>query len=185
MKLLDGRRRMLGSADPATLTAIDMLASNHDSQGNLEEAERLFVEALNGRRRALGKDDTDTAATLDRLGWIRARSDKFAEAEPLLRECLEIREKTTPDDWQRFHTASLLGACLAGEKKFVEAEPILISSYKALTDREKLVPPFQKKVISAAGARIVLFYERSGEKSKADEWRKKILPSSPAVPSKP
>ncbi len=45
------------------------------------------------------------------------------EAEPLLRECLEIREKTMPNDWLRFHTEGLLGACLVGEKKYEEAEP--------------------------------------------------------------
>ena len=56
----------------------------------------------------------------------------------------EVRKNTTPEDWSRFNTESLLGGCLVDQKRFKEAEPILLSSYEGLKAREKSVPAFHK-----------------------------------------
>ena len=61
---------------------------------------------------------------------VRTLRQEPADAERVLRECLEIRKNTTPEDWSRFNTESLLGGCLVDQKRFKEAEPILLSSYE-------------------------------------------------------
>jgi len=187
---LEGRRKVLGLEDPTTLTSLDMLATCYANQKKYKLAEPLFVEALEGRRRVLGNETPETLGTMASLGRLRVQCGKSSEAEPLLRECLEVRKKTMPDNWLRFNTESLLGACLVGEKKYNEAERLLISSYQGLKDRENKLPPAPKQRVSEASERIVQLYDAWGNKEKAGEWRKKLSsppssPSPPAVPPKP
>ncbi len=42
-----------------------------------------------------------------------------------------MRTKIQPDNWITFHTKSLLGAALLGQKKVAEAEP---SSWRAMRE---------------------------------------------------
>jgi hypothetical protein len=62
---------------------------------------------MQGRRNKLGADRPETLDAMDAVGVVRCFRRNFAEAEPVLRECLEIRTKTMPESWQRYHTESL------------------------------------------------------------------------------
>ena len=62
-----------------------------------------------------------------------------------MRECLLIREKTEPDAWTTFHTKSLLGGSLLGQKNLPPdaAEPLLLAGYEGMKAREAKIPPKQ------------------------------------------
>jgi hypothetical protein len=79
-------------------------------------AENYAEQALAGRRRVLGPENPDTLLS----------QGKFAESEPVAREALEAEKKARPNDWQRYRSASLLGASLSGEKNYAEGGPLLL-----------------------------------------------------------
>ena len=170
VELLESRRRLRGGDDPDTLTAMHELAECYHSQGKHDQAESLLVDVVKGRQRVLGAEQPETVAAMETLGIVRGNRKNFAEAEQVFRECLEIRKKTMPDSWQRYHTESEIGHCLTGQKKFIEAEPILLSAYDGMKAREKDNSPILKGYLSSAAGRINRLYEAWGKKEKRDEW---------------
>ena len=98
---------------------------------------------------------------------------KFAESEPLAREVIEFDRKKRPDDWQRFHAESLLGASLAGQKKYTEAEPLLLEGYQAMAARKNRMGVPDYYHLDLAREWLVQLYEASGQPAKAVEFRKK------------
>ena len=60
----------------------------------------------------LGDGSPEVASTKTNLGRVLLDMENHAAAEALLRESLGVREQVLPDDWSRFHTASLLGGSL-------------------------------------------------------------------------
>ena len=84
-----------------------------------------------------------------------------------------------PNDWSRFHSESLLGESLLGQKKFDEAKPLLIEGYEGMKEREAKIPAPLKHHLTEAGERVVRLYEAMGRTDRADEWRRKL----PAPPS--
>jgi eukaryotic-like serine/threonine-protein kinase len=98
---------------------------------------------------------------------------KFAEGEPLAQEALELGRKVQPDDWERFRAASLLGACLAGQKKYVAAEPLLLEGYQGmLAGKDRIAAPDQYH-LKLAHEWLVQLYQAWGKPDKAAEWTKK------------
>jgi hypothetical protein len=99
---------------------------------------------------------------------------KFAEAEPLAREALEFNRKKQPDNWQRFHAESLLGASLAGQKKYAEAEPLLLEGYSGLVERKDRIAVPDWYHLERGGDWLVQLYQAWGKPVKAAEWKKKL-----------
>ena len=58
-----------------------------------------------------------------------------ADAEAVLHESLVIRERKQPDDWVTFHTRSLLGGSLLGQKRYADAEPLLLAGSEGVRQR--------------------------------------------------
>lgn len=78
--------------------------------------------------------------------------------------------------WTTFHTKSLLGGSLAGQKNYAEAEPLLLSGYEGMREREAKIPPEGKPRLTEALERIVQLYDGWGKPDKAAEWRAKLPP---------
>ena len=51
-----------------------------------------------------------------------------------------------PEEWETFHTQSLLGAALLGQEKYTDAEPLLLAGYDGLTEREAKIPALYKTI---------------------------------------
>jgi eukaryotic-like serine/threonine-protein kinase len=135
-KTVQGLRMALGADHPSTLFAIEQLASAYEAQGDYyTRAEVLLKNAFEGYRHAVGDQNPDTITVKERLGGNCMKQRRYAEAEPLLRQCLAFRERTEPDDWQRFRAESLLGATLANLDKYSEAEPMLLTGYEGMKQR--------------------------------------------------
>jgi hypothetical protein len=73
-----------------------------------------------------------------------------------------------------FHTESLLGAALLGQKKNTEAEPLLLAGYAGLKQREAEVPPQSKPCLTEAVERLVQVFEATGPKDEAAKWREEL-----------
>ena len=116
------------------------LAVTCSQAGRLDEAIPLFEEVVKLRKKKLLPDHPDTLASTDGLIEAYLNARRWAEAAAAAREGLEARTRKSPDDWSQFHTMSLLGAALAGQKKYPHAEPPLIAGYEGLKGREAKIP---------------------------------------------
>lgn len=72
--------------------ALGHLAMLYDGQGQVEQAEKLYVEALVLCRRIEDLDPLDLANTGNRLARFYDRGGRYPEAEPLLTEANELYE---------------------------------------------------------------------------------------------
>ena len=158
------------------------LATAYRDAGRLNDAVLLFEETLKLQKAKLGPDHPGTLNTMNNLAGTYLNAQRWAEALTTARECLELRAKKMPDDWQRFHTMSQLGAAQTGQTKYAEAEPMLLQGYDGLKAREAKIPAMRKKNLAEAAARIVPFYEAWGKKDKADEWRAKLQAQKAIAP---
>jgi hypothetical protein len=144
-------------------------------------------KTLQRRQHVLGTEHAETLNTMDLLGLVRIAREEYGLAETVLGECLEKRAKALPDHWSRFHTESLLGGCLIGQKKYAEAETHLLSAYRGMKDREKTMSPALKPRLSEAAGRLIRLYDAWGKMSQAEEWRRKRspIPDSVELPADP
>jgi non-specific serine/threonine protein kinase/serine/threonine-protein kinase len=164
-------QRSLGPEHPRTLDGMTVLAETYADEGRNAEAETLLAKLADTRRRVLGGEHPDTLETLLWLGKTRLRQHKFAEAETVLREALPLYEKAMPDSWQRYECENLLGASVAGQKNSADAERLLVSGYNGMFQRRATIDAANGPRLVQAGERVVQFYESSGNREKAAEWK--------------
>ena len=157
-----------------TLQAVESMADLYRSWIKPAQAEHLLRPVLRIRRGMLGDGSPEVASTKTNLGRVLLDMENHAAAEPLLRESLGVREQVLPDDWSRFHTASLLGGSLLGQGRYAQAEPLLVSGYEGLKAREKSIPPQGDTLLLEAAGRILKLYECWGKPEKVAEWRAKL-----------
>ncbi len=162
------QKAKLGPDHPETLQSLDYLASAYHVTGKLD----LATELLSEFRQVFPKDSPQLADRLAQVSLDVLQQKQWAEAEPLLRECLAIRQKSERDAWTTFHTQSLLGAALLGQKKYADAEPPLFQGYEGMKQREKTIPPLAKIRLTEALDRLVQLYEALEKKDEAAKWRK-------------
>jgi serine/threonine protein kinase/tetratricopeptide (TPR) repeat protein len=145
--------------------------------------ERLqqFDQAESWRRKLLavtkersGPNSLTYAGELANLGTNLLHQKKWADADAVIRDCLAIREKQQPDAWNTFSAQSMLGEVLLGQQKYADAEPLLLAGYEGLKQRAARVPPQAKVRLTEAVRRLVQLYEATGQKDKANEWRKEL-----------
>jgi hypothetical protein len=138
-----------------------------------EKAEPVLRELAEFWKEKAGADSVPYASQLASLGRNLLQQQKPA-AEQILRESMGIREKKEPKDWSIFNTYSLLGGALLVQKRYAEAEPLLLKGYEGMKQREAKIPANSRNRLTEAVERLVQLYDASGQKDKADEWRKKL-----------
>ncbi|MCA9719805.1 MAG: serine/threonine protein kinase, partial [Myxococcales bacterium] len=108
------RRRVLGPDHPDVAWALNNLAIDHASLGDLVRARALHEEALQLRRRVLGPTHPDVANSLFNLATVHRGADEIDEAQALHEEALAIRERALggdhPDVAQSRNSLALLHA---------------------------------------------------------------------------
>jgi serine/threonine protein kinase len=164
----------LGPDHPQTLDWMYWLALAYREAGKLEREESLWRELLERQREKAGPQSAATADILVGLGRNLLKQHRYADAEPLLRDCLAIIAQQQPDDLRRFNRESMLGGALLGQQKYAEAEPLLVKGYEGLKQRQDKIPAQWKIILPEALERLVQLYDATGQKAKADEWRKKL-----------
>jgi eukaryotic-like serine/threonine-protein kinase len=97
-------------------------------------------------------------------------ASRFRAAELLLRSCLDHREKAGADNWGTYHTKSMLGGALLGQKKYADAEPLLLAGYGGMKLREAQIVAVDKVRLSEAAARLMQLYEALDNKVEAAKW---------------
>jgi tetratricopeptide (TPR) repeat protein len=155
----------LGADHPHTLLSMSNLALALQETRGHARALQLWREILAVRSRTLPADHPDGAAARAGLARCLLQMGRPAEAEPLLRESLAVRQKQQPEGWATFHTESLLGGSLLGQRKYAEAEPLLAEGYRGLHERRSQVPFPSRDFLSEARQRLVELYGAWGRKA--------------------
>jgi tetratricopeptide (TPR) repeat protein len=150
------------------------LGETYERAGEFAKAESVYRETLQTARQRHKEASSPSAALQASLADNLLKQQRYAEAEPLLRECLSFREQKETNDYLTFNTKSLLGGSLLGQKKYAEAEPLLLGGYEGMKQREGKIPPVRKVRLTEAIERLVQFYEVTGKKDKAAEWRARL-----------
>ena len=93
--LIERAAEVSGSAasTPAWAASREVLAELRIQQGRMEEAERLFAEALSVRARISGPDAPETTLAQIRLGSLQADRERFDAAEGMLQRALDLRRR--------------------------------------------------------------------------------------------
>jgi tetratricopeptide (TPR) repeat protein/tRNA A-37 threonylcarbamoyl transferase component Bud32 len=194
--VIESWRQLLGTDDSETFDALQQLAAVRFQSGKQPEAIDVERRVLEVALRARGERDPFTQWLAADLLWLykqQQRSDpdvadieallsrqllaekKYAAAEALLSDCLKIREKHLADDWSTFVTQGMLGAALLGQQQYADAEPLLLAGYQGMIQRAAMMPRRWRlaSAIEIVG-RLVELYEMTGQKQKAEQWRKKL-----------
>lgn len=161
-------------ADWELALARQQLSLLRDRQGRWAEAETLGRQAYQRLHTEYAPDHPHIARMVGELGNRLLRQHKFAEAEAELRACLAIREKKTPNDWQRYLAQCQLGAALLGQKKYEAAEAHLLAGFEGLKAREAALDEDGRQGLRETGEWIVRLYEEWGRPDKAAAWRTRL-----------
>ncbi len=176
-RVLAIRTKTFGPDSPATLNSLQSLGLAIAAQKRFPEAEALFTKTLDTLRRGSNLELPISLSVMHSLAVAYTEQGKYNQAESLLRECLVLREKVSPDAWERYQTLNQLGQTLLLQKRFAEAEPNLVSGYQGMMDRYAKIAINARAGVARSGARIVQLYEQWGKSEKASEWRAKIASS--------
>ena len=133
-----------------------------------EEAERLFRKATAMVRASLGDSHPKVAGNEVQYGLFLLQIGRLDDAEKHILGARRITER--PDMEGHFlvgETSSILGEYYTVRGEHAKAEPLLLDGYKAL--HEELGPRSART--RRALARVVAFYEATGQPDKAEEFR--------------
>jgi tetratricopeptide (TPR) repeat protein/tRNA A-37 threonylcarbamoyl transferase component Bud32 len=167
---LEKMKAKFGADHSRTLTCMHRLANALQEAKQHDRALALWRELVALESKKL---PADRAGNLAGLGRCLLQMGQPGEAEPLLREALGIREQKQPDAWETFHTRSLVGGCLLGQKKYAAAEPLLLAGYDGMEKRQAKIPFPDKVYLKEALERVIQLYEATDRKDQAEKWRQK------------
>ncbi len=121
---VDTYTRDLGPENRETLDAVGLLGLIHFDKDEVDDAERLFREALDGLQRA-GPHDRETLTTRHNLALLLQYKGEYAAAEEMLRKVLESQRSATENDGEdAFTTMNSLAVLLRDTERLVEAESL-------------------------------------------------------------
>jgi serine/threonine protein kinase/Flp pilus assembly protein TadD len=162
----------LGPDAPLTVGAQANLATALLYQGKVEDAEKLYVEALGRMRRVFPPDDPVTLATMSNLAAVYWRHDKYEESLHLLEEALEAQRRTLGEESREtLKTMHNLAGTYLNMRHVDEARQM----YEKTLDLERRhLPAADPYTLNTTlGLADLLTFE--GRRDKANELREEVL----------
>jgi tetratricopeptide (TPR) repeat protein len=89
-QVLNARRQILPPAHPELSESINLLAQIHERQGQMEESEPLYREAMVINEAVLGKEHPQTAASYNNLAKALCALNRYEDALPLYEQSVQI-----------------------------------------------------------------------------------------------
>jgi non-specific serine/threonine protein kinase/serine/threonine-protein kinase len=142
--------------------------------GKTAEGVALVKDGVTASRKLFLPGSPRLGVALAQSGHHLLRLKAWPDAEVVLRECLDIRMHQEPDDWSTFHTRSMLGEALFGQKRFAEAESLLLQGYEGIKQREAKMSANAKVRLTEALERLVQLYDAWGKPAEAARWRNEL-----------
>ncbi|PQE31108.1 nb-arc and tpr domain protein [Rutstroemia sp. NJR-2017a WRK4] len=169
-----GYGRLKGSIDWDFINANDIysLAYLNSTLDKVEEATKMYQQALTGFKKAWGPEHVSTLVIVNNLGNLYKDQGKLVEAEEMYQRALKGYEKV----WGPEHTLTLttvnnLGLLYADQDKLVEAEE---TYQRALKGFEKVWGPEHTSTLHTIN-NLALLYANQGKIIKAEEMYQRAL----------
>ena len=161
--LRDSCTRVKGATNVGTFDVINSLALVTAAMGKLDEAERLFKDAVSKGSVALGDEHPVTLLLTSNLAIQYVNQQRWTDAEPLCRNVLEKRQRVLGDlHPETLISMAMLGYLLAHENKPHEAKPLLD---KALAGCRVTIDQNHETRQFALGG-LMLFYQNTMDLDK-------------------
>lgn len=155
-----------GPDDLAMAGTLYRLAILRRQQGQLAEAERLYLRSLAIREKEQGPNHPDVATTLNNLAGLKAAQGNYEAAQPLLERTLAIRETAFgSDDVLTAESLNNLALLYAAQGKADAAEPLYQRAVAILEQKHGSVKGELDRVLDNYAA---LLYE-TGRDSEAEQ----------------
>ncbi|KIM98279.1 hypothetical protein OIDMADRAFT_167110 [Oidiodendron maius Zn] len=134
-------------------------------QGQLAEAEAMYIRALQGYEEALGLKHASTLWTVNSLGALYADQGKPAEAEAMYIRALQGNEEALgPKHTSTLQTVNNLGTLYADQGKQAEAEAMYI---RALQGYEEALGPKHSSTLKTVN-NLGTLYADQGKQAEAE-----------------
>lgn len=172
------RRRILGSLDPLTLSALSDFAAAVSKRGDYAKAESLYRDIYAEQARSPGAGNPKTLATLNNLAAAVISEGRYAEGEKLARQVHNAAVHVLgAEDSLTLKALDNLGAAILQQRRFQEAESLLRQLY---TIRRRIDGPDSPQTLTALHnlARAV---EAQGRHAEAEQLGETINDRRSAV----
>ena len=165
--------RRHGADSGLVATSLVNLAETLRPLGQLEEAERMFKDALRIRRAVLGNDHPLVPATLTSLAALLRDLGDYAEAESLLREALATRRAILGAEHPDVaSTLTALAYVLHWQGDYAGAEPLYRQALAI--DRQRRGPDNQEVAMDLF-ALAAMLHDRGGADAEAEQLYRSSL----------
>ncbi len=123
-------------------TSLNNLAYLFHNQGELDQAELLYKQAIKITRTALGENHSTIASSLNNLAGLYWSQRRFEQAEPLFKRAMEIQRNTFGETHPDFAISiNNLAQLYAQQADFDQAEPLLKQAMAILQETEGATHP--------------------------------------------
>lgn len=143
-------------------------------RGQLDKAEKKFLEAGKVAKDLYGVDDPKYLDTLEKLAWIYEEQEKYAAARKLIKKVKSL----TPEDVLRFKAAQILAYTPVSQLNHLMKENVLKGPETALKagikELEKYIGPTDPGLIKLYEA-LAKTYERQQHFAEAEDARIKLV----------
>ena len=154
------------------LCAILLLGNLYADQGKLDEAEKMYEQALRGREEALGPKHTSTLDTVNNLGVLYAGQGKLDEAEKTYERALRGKEEVLgPKHTSTLDTVNNLGLLCVDQGKLDEGKKLY---ERALRGYEEALGPKHTSTLDTVN-NLGILYGDQGRLDEAEEMYERAL----------
>jgi serine/threonine protein kinase len=170
-EVLGARTVKLGADHPLTLASKHNLAFLYQSQQKYDLAEALHQQVIAERTAKLGADHPDVLESKSTLAGVYYMRRKYDRAESLLKEVVPaLAAKRGEDHPLTLNSKHGLADVYQEQEKYNLAEPLWRDLNEGTRKTFGANSPHRVRVLE----RMVLLYEKTGQKDQAAEWRKKL-----------
>lgn len=152
----------------------DCLATCYEELKQFDQAEPWIRKSLALVLNRYRWESSEYAAAQAALGENLLHQKKWVQAALVLLDAITLGQNYAPYYWKTFHSRSLLGGALLGQKKYTEAEPLLLKGYEGMKQREKTIPLQGKIRIPEALERLIQLYEQTNKPAEAAKWKAEL-----------
>ena len=162
------RRESLGSQHREVASTLNDLAMVMQAQGDYDEAEAKYREALAINRKLHRSEHPDVASALGNLAFLLSDQGAYEEAAKWHSESVAILEKTLDEGhWHTANAKAHYANCLTKLGRYQEAEELLLAAHPVF----RSVMGEQNMRTQRAIRLLIELYEAWSKPEKAAEYR--------------
>ena len=172
-QVVEMTRDAYGDTNPATLTAMNNLASNYSDIGQPEKTIRIYKEVIRGLSKSLGPESPRTLMTELSLGITYRNQSRPKEAIEVLEKVVPVLRKLANGSWLTSTAEFQLGRAYLDDEQFELAQKYLETGYRGYEQRLSQQPPSSRIGLANQIRTIIGQLEVLERDEVANKWRRR------------